>query len=278
MENADDEIDTAEDKVEPAEDNFEPYAISETPWGSTITRIDSNVVMKTSPRCHRGEFAAMRYVAEHAPSVPIPTVHFAQWDLPGGHGRIIMDYVPDKTLHAVWPTLPSERKERVCRDTWEIIQRFRTISRPEGLPSLYITVDGSELYQPPFTGYSNEAVPLIESDEDCRQILVRNYVERNGLSYSDGQEVLDKFPRSTASVFTHGDIKPKNIIVDEEGKILTLLDWEMAGFLPEYWESVGMLSRVLEDQVEWAEVMKSTQPRNWDFDVTWVTKARRVLL
>jgi aminoglycoside phosphotransferase (APT) family kinase protein len=86
------------------------------------------------------------------------------------------------------------------------------------------------------------------------------------------------FPRSTASVFTHGDIKPKNIIVDGEGKILGLLDWEMSGFLPDYWESVGMFSRVLEDQVERAEVMQRTWPKNWDFDVTWVTKARRVLL
>lgn len=218
MKNADDKW-IPEDKVEPVEDNFEPYTISETPWGSTITRIDSSVVMKTSPRSHRGKFAAMRYVAEHAPSVPIPSAHFAQWDLPGGHGRNIMDYVPGKTLHAVWPILPSDRKERVCRDTWEIIQTLRTIPRPEGLPSLYTTVDGSELYQPPFTGHSNGAVPLIESDEDFRQIILQNYVERNGLSYADGQEVLDKFPRSAASVFTHGDIKPKNIIADEEGKI-----------------------------------------------------------
>ncbi|KAL2286270.1 hypothetical protein FJTKL_07061 [Diaporthe vaccinii] len=192
MKNADDKW-IPEDKVEPVEDNFEPYTISETPWGSTVTRIDSSVVMKTSPRCHRGQFAAMRYVAEHAPSVPNPPAHFAQWDLPGGHGRIIMDYVPGKTLHAIWPKLSSD--------------------------------------------------------------------ERNGLSYADGQEVLDKFPRSAASVFTHGDIKPKNIIVDEEGKFLTLLDWEMAGFLSDYWESVGMFSRVLEDQVEWAEVMQRTRIR-----------------
>jgi hypothetical protein len=191
---------TVEDEVEPVEDDldsvaedFEPYTISETPWGSTITRIDTSVVMKTSPRYHRGEFAAMRYVAEHAPSVPIPTAHFAQWDLPGGHGRIVMDYVPGKTLHDVWPTLTSELKERICTDTWEIIQTLRALPRPEGLPSCYTTVDGSELYQPPFTGYSDEAVPLIENDADFRQIILQNYVERNGLSYADGQDVLDKF-------------------------------------------------------------------------------------
>lgn len=70
-------MENAEDKVEPVEDIFELYTISETPWGATITHIDSNVVMKTSPRCHPGEFATMRYTAKHAPSVPIPTAHFA---------------------------------------------------------------------------------------------------------------------------------------------------------------------------------------------------------
>lgn len=234
VEPIEDDVEPVDDDVEPVDDDFEPYTISETPWGSNITRIDSNVVMKTSPRCHPSEFAAMRYVAKHVPSVPVPTAHFAQWNLPGGRGRIVMEYVPGKTLHAVWPTLPSDRKERVCRDTWEIIQTLRAIPRPEGLLGLYTTVDGSALYQPPFTGYSDEAVPLIENDEDFRQIILRNYVERNGLSYADGHEVLDKFPHSTDSVFTHGDIKPKNIIVDDEGKILTLLDWEMAGFLPDY--------------------------------------------
>lgn len=51
----------------------------------------------------------------------------------------------------------------------------------------------------------------------------------------------------------------------------------MAAFSPDYWESMGMFSCVLEDQVEW-EVMQRTQHRNWDFDVTWLTKARQVLL
>lgn len=89
------------DDLEPVDGNFEPYTISETPWGFTITRIDSDVVMKTSPRCYPGEFAGMKYVAQHAPSVSIPTAHFAQWGLLGRHGRIVMEYVPGKTLHAV---------------------------------------------------------------------------------------------------------------------------------------------------------------------------------
>lgn len=34
---------------------------------------------------------------------------------------------------------------------------------------------------------------------------------------------------------THGDLTPRNMILDEKGR-LVLIDWEMAGWRPEYWE------------------------------------------
>ena len=35
---------------------------------------------------------------------------------------------------------------------------------------------------------------------------------------------------------THGDLTPRNIILDESNKIVGIIDWESAGYLPEYWE------------------------------------------
>lgn len=37
---------------------------------------------------------------------------------------------------------------------------------------------------------------------------------------------------------THGDLHPSNILVSRSGspRILALIDWEQAGWLPEYWE------------------------------------------
>jgi len=47
-----------------------------------------------------------------------------------------------------------------------------------------------------------------------------------------------------ACVFTHGDLHPGNIIVeqDEEGgwKVAGIIDWERSGFYPAYWEAVKM--------------------------------------
>jgi aminoglycoside phosphotransferase (APT) family kinase protein len=42
--------------------------------------------------------------------------------------------------------------------------------------------------------------------------------------------------RSHRITFTHGDFKAHNILVDEEGHLSGFLDWESAGWYPEYWE------------------------------------------
>jgi thiamine kinase-like enzyme len=38
-------------------------------------------------------------------------------------------------------------------------------------------------------------------------------------------------------VFTHADLQPKNILVDAiNGRLIGVIDWEMAGWWPAYWE------------------------------------------
>jgi aminoglycoside phosphotransferase (APT) family kinase protein len=43
-------------------------------------------------------------------------------------------------------------------------------------------------------------------------------------------------PHSDVSVFTHGDIAPRNIMVDETYRITGILDWEEGGWYLDYWE------------------------------------------
>jgi len=54
--------------------------------------------------------------------------------------------------------------------------------------------------------------------------------------------------------FTHGDIKHHNILVDEEGHITGLLDWESAGWYPEFWEYTTAL-RFLPKDFWWYEFL-----------------------
>lgn len=41
--------------------------------------------------------------------------------------------------------------------------------------------------------------------------------------------------RKHTIVLTHGDFRPANIMV-RDGRVAAILDWEMAGWYPEYWE------------------------------------------
>ena len=49
------------------------------------------------------------------------------------------------------------------------------------------------------------------------------------------EEVTDSLPSSSSSVLSHCDLAPRNILVDG-GKITGIIDWEFAGWYPEYWE------------------------------------------
>jgi aminoglycoside phosphotransferase len=41
-------------------------------------------------------------------------------------------------------------------------------------------------------------------------------------------------------VFTHADINMRIVLVDENGRISGIVDWECAGWYPEYWEYTKM--------------------------------------
>jgi thiamine kinase-like enzyme len=56
------------------------------------------------------------------------------------------------------------------------------------------------------------------------------------------EEIPDPFremlPDDAKIVFTHADLHPSNIIINQDhpSKILALIDWEQSGWYPDYWE------------------------------------------
>ncbi|KAG6363966.1 hypothetical protein INS49_009069 [Diaporthe citri] len=234
---------------------------------SWLFRFEEGVLMKQSYDTRTSECAAMQYVHQHAPSVPVPEVYESDFDDPRV-GRIFMEEIPGDTLEKVWPSLDPFQKELACRDLWDIIMALRQIPRPAHIPPercLYTTVDGSPLYpQGGLTG--NEVAPLREdqynTDDAFRNFIIQRYRENHGPS----DEVRNNFPRSETAVFTHGDIKPRNIMASADGRITSLLDFEYAGFMPEYWEDLGMFMEIWEWEQDWADTMMRTKPSSWDFE------------
>jgi aminoglycoside phosphotransferase (APT) family kinase protein len=70
------------------------------------------------------------------------------------------------------------------------------------------------------------------------------------------------FQRQHSINFTHGDFRPANIIV-KNGKLSGIVDWEMSGWYPEYWEFVKALY-VWRYQTDWADYLDSILKRYYD--------------
>ncbi|KAG6815638.1 hypothetical protein H0H87_010382 [Tephrocybe sp. NHM501043] len=59
--------------------------------------------------------------------------------------------------------------------------------------------------------------------------------------------------------FTHGDITPHNILVDQDLRPCALVDWACAGWMPEYWEYTRTLY-LRERYIGWKEVFTDIFP------------------
>jgi hypothetical protein len=62
-------------------------------------------------------------------------------------------------------------------------------------------------------------------------------------------------------------------MVDGNGQITAILDWERAGWYPEYWEFANIMKP--SNDWDWMRWMDHTKPVEWD--ITGIAKARRVL-
>jgi thiamine kinase-like enzyme len=84
-------------------------------------------------------------------------------------------------------------------------------------------------------------------------------------------------------VFTHADLQGRNIIVrrtdsDIEGhsKIeLTIIDWEMSGWYPEYWEFCNSLI-MNTFATEWNDIIQDTLDV-YTNEYLWMQKVRNIL-
>ncbi|KND87134.1 hypothetical protein TOPH_08214 [Tolypocladium ophioglossoides CBS 100239] len=267
----------SDDESDEYDPNFEKRQIA-WQFGCAVSLIQPGVVLKQGAKVRPSEERAMRLVQEHTPQVPTPRVHgwrYKYQDDAPYYGELYMDFMPGRTLKSVWAELNEACKDRVCQDIWDLVAQIRTIPRPHDLgPGLYRTVDGSPS-RDPLLGSSDDVSPRNLDDDTLRDRIYSRYVASNGLSYRDNEDMPEILPRSNISVFAHGDIGPRNIIVDENYHITALLDWESSGWFPDYWEFAQMMKYCDPLEHEWQSWMDRTKPKPWD--IRGIQKARRVL-
>lgn len=198
----------------------------------------------------------------------MPEIVMSSYD--NGVGSIAMDFIHGSTLTSAWDAFDDRTKEKICRDTWTMIMQWREIPRPADF-SYQCLADGSAATEDPLLKDLGDPPTPLNSDEALRERIYQRYLHYFGRRYE--HELPGMLPRSSKSVFTHGDIAPQNIMVDQNGQITGIIDWELAGWYPEYWEYANIMKPRREDN--WQEWMDGTAPQKWD--ISGIAAARRVL-
>ncbi len=234
-----------------------------------MTCHDNNLVCKSGSRVRYSEEVAIRLVKQHT-SVPVPIIIFSNYE--PDKGNIGMSFVPGFTLKSIWDGLDERNRERVCREIWTMIAQWRQILRPPHLAHLYqCLADGSPAITDPLLQDLEDPPRFLHTDEAVRVRIHQRYLRYYGERYAD--TLLSMLPRSNVSVFAHGDIAPRNIMVDESGHITGIIDWELAGWYPDYWEYANIM-KPSQDK-DWQSWMDRTAIQRWD--LSGIIAARRVL-
>lgn len=237
-----------------------------------VFKCSNELVAKVITGLHDStEYTSMRFLEECAPDIPAPRPHGLIRI--GHYWAILMTYIPSRSLEGVWPSLCLEQKAQIRDQVNDIMIRLRDIKRPDGYPLGGVGRQGAK-----------DAYDEVYRSKDIVETASKFLDFKFGNSRSASDAYI-KFLRgllpsakSTQIVFTHGDLRPANIMVkmDEDQCIITgIVDWEDSGFYPDFHEATKC-TRLLnhEECSDWYEylppcVAPASYPHWWLADRVW---------
>ena len=245
--------------------------------GATIVLLSpGDLIHKSGRRVFPREEQAMKLVKKYT-NVPVPNPIAAEYR--DGHGQIYMTRVPGITLENCWHTLDDQAKEQLCNQLWEMIEQIRQIPKPQHLLGNFLCYTDGSVCTDVLIQNRDDPPSLFVDNDSVRQRICQCYYRFFGRKYTS-DELYAMLPDSDQSVFTHADLAPRNIMVDASTFAITgLLDWECAGWYPDYWEYANIWRGSRDDTYDWQKWMDATNPQKWrKDDLRGIKAARRVLI
>jgi aminoglycoside phosphotransferase (APT) family kinase protein len=213
-----------------------------------LRRITDDTLVKVRGPMAESPYEAYitEFVRTHT-TIPVPRIRRFVTKEDGYY--LALEYIPGRTLKDSWPTLNLWTKLRVI---WTLrsyimqLRRIRTapVERPGTLG------DEPEVCRGPFFTELG-AGPFPTYEELTAWYNKRLEVTRR---YYKGPSDAPPFDDTMPLVFTHLDLHLGNIILGTDGKIW-IIDWEVAGFYPQWFEYASMMRGQNDNPPCWDKVV-----------------------
>lgn len=198
-----------------------------------VYKVDQNTVVKLIEPPRLSEAETLRFVRSKT-SIPVPEVYDEYIDDSIDRGVIVMEYIEGDVLRDVWETMTEEEQEEIISQLRGSMEELRSVKG-----DFIGSIDKSSCEDPIFTSELGSFGPYAGEDE-FHEGIIRAMGTADGAPWvRQTVGFVRALPRHEI-VMTHSDLTPRNILV-RDGKVVGIIDWEMAGFFPEYWEYVKAL-------------------------------------
>lgn len=221
---------------------------------------------------HLIEATTMQYVATHT-SMPVPKVHctFER----NGQGYIVMDRIRGQTLHATLDSLHAASRKSIFDQLRAAFDELRSLEPP----SLAVqSCVGGSLSDSRIVHSDDKRFGPFESIA-AFHLWLRQYRQlplSNPLWSDEEAAAVEKMIRCQDSgswpppVLTHADLHASNILVHND-KVTGIVDWDSAGWYPNYWEYTSAWCAANIKTEEWRHHLQcflDTFPRELEMEMT----------
>jgi tRNA A-37 threonylcarbamoyl transferase component Bud32 len=219
-----------------------------------VQKLPFGLILKHGPRSENEE-AALRVVSKHT-AIPAPSlVDFVSSD---NRTYLLMTEITGKTLERVLNSLSDPELLRLAQDLKSVISELRSIPSGGAICGAAGNISPCHDFRLP-----DDRCGPFASESLFNDYLVSCLPEED-------RSTLNSYCQHSI-FFTHGDLVTRNIIM-ESGRLKGIVDWECAGFFPEYWEKTKAIFscthpdwvRLVDDVLDGYEPEIEREKRLWE--------------
>lgn len=191
---------------------------------------NENTVVKLISPASLAEAAMMSLVREKT-SIPVPRVLKSFIQPNQDFAIIFMERINGQPLDQAWAECTQPELEKII---FQLRNHFQELRQVEG--TFIGSVDGSVCNDQIFGNRESKYGPY--ADEQAFRDGIASSLRACDVAPVFTEVVIgfvEAMPRHEHIVLTHGDLVPRNILVRDRN-VVGIVDWEMGGFFPEYWE------------------------------------------